>query len=293
VNETTIRVDEGAVARLRIASGKGDFAVAEVTEASDCDACDGSGRRVVQREDGTVFVQPCACRIPRDACRRFNAARIPKRLATKTLDNFRVDGDQAAAAMARHRVQQFVEAYGTPEGRHGFILMGSVGIGKSHLLAAALRVLTLERGAECRYVEFFHLLSELKDGYSSGKSDMEIIAPLCDVEVLAVDELGKGRGSDWEMYVLDEIISRRYNADKVTLFATNYTDNPRTTLKGRLPQAGGGFARTRGPRFTEEAVAETLVERVGERIYSRLREMCDPIAWEGPDFRRSGALGER
>ncbi len=281
-------------ARLRICSDKGDFAVAEVAGAGSCDACDGSGRRVVERE-GAVFVQPCSCHAGLDACQRFNAARIPRRLSEKTFDNFmlpspgdRLGSPLEAAAAAHARVRAFVESYGMPEGALGFVLMGPVGTGKSHLLAATLRVLTLERGVLCRYVEFFHLLSELKEGYSSGKSDMEIIAPLCEVDVLAVDELGKGRGSDWEMYVLDEIISRRYNADKTTLFATNYTDDPRTSLRSRLPQAGTAHARTRGREFVDKVVVETLEDRVGERIYSRLNEMCDFIPCHGPDFRKTG-----
>ena len=165
--------------------------------------------------------------------------------------------------------------------------MGPPGVGKSHLLVGALRVLTLEQAVRCRYVEFFHLLSELKDGYSQGRSEMDIIAPLCEVEVLAIDELGKGRGTDWEMYVLDEILSRRYNAGRVTLFASNYTLGKDTTLKSQL-SGGSAQVRTRGPRFQDQMVAETLEERVGTRIFSRLHEMCELVEVVGEDYRRLG-----
>lgn len=283
MTQTVVRSEDGREARLRISTGRTDFAIAEVVESEPCNECDGSGHKLVER-DQTEFVHPCSCRFAHSACQRFNSARIPRRLASKTFESFQPD---EALAFALARVKSFVECYETGDGSHGFVLMGPVGTGKSHLLAATLRVLTLEKGVECRYVEFFHLLSELKAGYSSGKSEMEIIAPLCAVDVLAVDELGKGRGSDWEMYVLDEIISRRYNADKVTLFATNYTDNPHTSLRKRLSTAKGGLVRTRGKEFMEDITAETLEDRVGERIYSRLSEMCDLIPCQGPDFRKS------
>lgn len=291
MNEIQIEVEGGRGARLRISSGRGDFAMAEPAPSEPCEDCDGDGRQVYERE-GAVFVRPCSCRRSLEACARFNAARIPRRLAEKTFESFelpapgdRFGSPRAAAAAAHKRVLDFVESYGTPEGRLGFVLMGSVGTGKSHLLAATLRVLTLQRAVDCRYVEFFHLLSELKEGYSSGKSEMEVIAPLCEVDVLAIDELGKGRGTEWEMYILDEIISRRYNADRSTLFATNYTNDPQTSLRSKLPAAGTGYARTSGRAFSEQVVAETLAERIGERIYSRLHEMCDFIPCNGPDFR--------
>ena len=33
--------------------------------------------------------------------------------------------------------------------------------------------------------------------------------------MLAIDELGKGRMTDWELTIIDEVISRRYNAQAV------------------------------------------------------------------------------
>ena len=53
-----------------------------------------------------------------------------------------------------------------------------------------------------------------------------IIGPLSEVDVLAIDELGKGRGSPFELDTMDELIARRYNAGRTTLFATNYSLDP-------------------------------------------------------------------
>ena len=87
---------------------------------------------------------------------------------------------------------------------------------------------------------------------------------------MVIDELGKGRGSDWELSVLDELISKRYNAKRTTMFTTNYG--------------------IEGPAKTGDSPAsESLVERVGVRIHSRLMEMCQPIRLVGRDQRRGNA----
>ena len=121
-----------------------------------------------------------------------------------------------------------------------------------------------------RYEEFFLLLSDIKDGFSKDKSAREWLGPLRDVEVLAIDEVGKGgRNLEFEQGVLDEIISVRYNAGRPTLLATNY------------PRAGATW------RFGAEGEpGETLEQRVGPRVYSRLHELCDFIEVVGDDFRK-------
>jgi DNA replication protein DnaC len=120
-------------------------------------------------------------------------------------------------------------------------------------------------------VEISLLYATIRRGFQEGKSGGEIIGPLSDVEVLAIDELGKGRGSQFEMETLDELIARRYNANRTTLFATNYSLEPeRRSVRTAAP---GGYVSTEDAKNTVRET-ELLRERVGERIYSRLCEMC-------------------
>ena len=77
------------------------------------------------------------------------------------------------------------------------------------------------------------------------------------------------------MNVLDELISKRYNAERTTLFTTNYMIE--AGAKGQIPQA------------SNQKGLESLQDRVGARIHSRLMEMCDPIRLSGRDFRRLSA----
>jgi DNA replication protein DnaC len=149
-------------------------------------------------------------------------------------------------------------------------------------LASALTHLSLELGVECRYVEISLLYATIRRGFQEGKSGGEIIGPLSEVEVVAIDELGKGRGSQFELETLDELIARRYNAGRTTLFATNYSLEPERRST-KLP----GYRTSEDVKGAAKEL-ELLRERVGERIYSRLCEMCDFVELPSgtPDQRR-------
>ncbi len=69
---------------------------------------------------------------------------------------------------------------------------------------------------------------------------------------------------------LDELIARRYNGGRTTLFATNYSLSAR---KESVRTGAGGYRNTDEAQVGRES--ELLRDRVGERIYSRLCEMCE------------------
>ena len=88
--------------------------------------------------------------------------------------------------------------------------------------------------------------------------------------------LGKGRQSPFELDTLDELIARRYNTNRTTLFATNFSLQPEDP-------------RARGYHDPAAKLASNLLrDRVGERIYSRLHEMCHLLQFpqETQDFRK-------
>lgn len=257
-----------------------DRALAAVCPACSgrCAVCGGAGVVIARGAEGYELSRPCECRLREARVRRFNAAHVPRSLAACTLESFKPYHPSQAEAHAR--VVDFVHGYlpGKDENR-GLMLMGPVGVGKSHLLAASVRYLALEKGLRCRYAELFLLFREIRDGYKAGKSEGDVLTPLEEVEVLALDEVGKGRCSEFELQVLDDVVSRRYNANRTTLFATNYTTDARTSY--RAPTATDSIA-------AQHVGAETLQDRVGYRIYSRLHQMCEMVPIDGPDYRTGG-----
>src|SRR5207245_9987237 len=167
----------------------------------------------------------------------------------------------------RRFVDEFVPG---ASGQRALVFCGPPGTGKTHLLSAMLRELAARKGVRGRFEEFFLLLSDIRDGFSRGLSSREWLEPLRQVDVLAIDEIGKGgKNRDFEQGILDEILSVRYNAGRPTLLATNY---PRPGTVGWEFKADGQSA-------------ENLEQRVGPRIYSRLHEMCDLMDVLGDDQR--------
>lgn len=286
---------EACAGRRYLLERTSDRAVAKVCAcAQPCSVCGGKGH-VLTTTEATYsqkvgpkqyeVLSPCVCRLLGRRVARYNEGNVPGVLAHADFESYRAHSP--GQDRARSAAQTFAHGYRRGQANKGYILSGPVGTGKTHLLASTLGHLILELGVAARYVEISLLYSTIRRGFQEGKSGGEIIGPLSEVEVLAIDELGKGRGSQFELETLDELIARRYNAGRTTLFATNYSLE--------YDRAGGGGQARTGHRSTEavarEALKDTelLRERVGERIYSRLCEMCEfvQLPSETPDMRRA------
>ncbi len=263
----------------------GDFAYAVAEKTYDgCTACRGTGlltREQVEHGHTYEVSAPCARRLLADRLALFNAAQLPAVHGPATFDAYKPATQEQAQALQKSK--EFVHKW--PGGR-GLVLSGPVGTGKTHLLAAMLKTLCIERGVRAAYVEISLLYSTIRRGFQEGKSGGEIIGPLSKIELLAIDELGKGRGSAFELETLDELIARRYNAGKTTLFATNFSLRPQE-------ERAMGMIRTEDLKETGKE-SRLLCERVGDRIYSRLCELCDFVEFPPgtPDKRRARLSNE-
>ena len=242
--------------------------------AARCEICNDAGFLFERDDLGRETARMCACERRRVRVRLYNEASVPGKFADARLeDPFRDRYNHEAFSTCKLLVDQY------SQGDRGIILMGPSGGGKTFLVAALIYEMIFTRGVPALFRDFFHLLANLRSGYSSGRPESELIEPLVSVEVLVVDELGKGRNTPWEQNILDVLISQRYNNRKTTIFTTNYTESRATTLPERVRSKDGPLGES------ELEIRETLRERVGPRIYSRLREMCDLVTLGGPDRR--------
>ncbi len=247
---------------------------AEACKCFACESCQGTGRILEEDANGISRIRECQCADFSKKLKLFNQAGIPGKFVHEGLDNYEVTPPRHrslkdALTRARTFIKEFIQMKG--QYSQGLIFMGEPGLGKTHLAASIIKELILKHGVECKFVDFFELLRDIRHGYGEDISEGEFINPYVGVKVLVVDELAKGRNTDWEITILDHFISTRYNDDdKVTLVTTNFNDKPAISKDDNKKSA---------PSYT-------LEEKIGPRIFSRLMEMCKKVHLQGKDFRQ-------
>ncbi len=250
--------------------------------APSCPECGGTGYSVHTAEDGVARAKRCSCGWVDRVETLLKDARIPKRYRNCSFENY--DTLELPLERAKSQVQKFVEEYPTHD--FGLLLLGSCGVGKTHLAAAALTYLVREKGVFGLFYDFRDLLKEIQASYNpvSGTTEMGILQPIFGAEVLVLDDLGANKMTDWVKDTLSHIINNRYNERRVTIVTTNLEDEITTPSRG------------------DERVRERplLRDQIGDPLRSRLYEMCEVINLTGvEDFRmrvrhtgrRHGPLG--
>lgn len=253
----------------------------ELCACFKCPECEGRGHVYIEDETGISSMSACVCAGLVQRLKKVGEAGIPGKFVSTRLETYHpIDASQKLALRV---AQDFVQDFGRSQ--QGLLFMGRPGLGKTHLAVAIIKILILDKRADCKFVDFFQLLSDIRYGYSQDLSEQAIINPYVAAPILLIDELAKGRNTEWELTMLDQIISSRYNAaDKITLFTTNYSDQSPNAKKGGSNDTHKEFNSGNG----RDALAseETLQDKVGERIYSRLVEMCRFVKLEGIDYRQ-------
>src|SRR5919107_3623051 len=200
-----------------------------------CQKCFGTGFEVTPGRGA----RKCECRTQDTRGKLLEQARIPRRYREPapprreacTLQNFYPAPNNGSQLKAFNYAFRLVREY--PGVERGLLLMGPVGVGKTHLAVAILKGL-MEKGVPCLFYEFGALLKEIQDSYNpiSKNSELRVLAPVYQAEVLVLDELGASKPTDWVRDTMMQIINTRYNDRKLTIFTTNYLDGRRNEREG-------------------------------------------------------------
>jgi DNA replication protein DnaC len=280
----------------------------------DCPHCQGSGWKVVERnaqgaqplatdrpgassqgEPKMVWAVPCDCTTGDRTERALQRARVPERYRHCDFENYETDNeiinassDQLAAwnrslSQAKMFVQRFAQEYSPVPGmqsEHGILLMGPCGVGKTHLAVSAMKTIVL-RGHSGLFYDYRELLKAIQDSYNpeNQATEMSVLEPVLKTEILVLDDVGSSKPSPWALETVGHILNTRYNEKRVTILTTNFPDSDAAS-------ANPSSQPSRVAGLRSPTVEDSLTERVGKRIRSRLYEMCRTLEINAPDYRK-------
>lgn len=230
-----------------------------------CVHCNGTGW--VPLPGDALRVEACGCQGDLRRQQRLAAASIPKRYRHCTLDSFREKS--TVLKNAKTRVREFVDLWPNTDDGKGLLMMGACGVGKTHLAVAALiEIINGGKPGRMLFNNFQDLIQEIQASFDSDASvsKSEILRPLLETDLLVLDELGSVKPTQFVQDILYYVINTRYNEERTTIFTTNYYDRP------------------------AEAKDETLEQRIGTRLRSRLFEMSERIEITGATDHRRNTL---
>jgi DNA replication protein DnaC len=170
------------------------------------------------------------------------------------------------------RAIQYVEEF--PNVPRGLLFAGPCGVGKTHLSVAILKTLIQEQMVAGTFVDEAELLRRLQYSYGPGspETEREVMLLLSEVDLLVWDDLGTGRPTEWVQETIRTVINHRYTYKKLTILSTNWPLQPKTRSSSRSEKLN-------------TTIKDTLEERIGRRLFSRIMEMCEVVQMDGPDFR--------
>lgn len=157
------------------------FDDAAASQTIACSYCYGSGMEVIAGKGA----RRCQCRSQDRQAKLLEQARIPSRYERCSLSSYQPARGNGTQLQAFNYAFKLIDEY--PAIDRGLLLMGTVGVGKTHLSAAILRGL-VEKGVPCLFYEFGALLKEIQNSFNpvAQTSELNVLAPVYEAEVLVL-----------------------------------------------------------------------------------------------------------
>jgi DNA replication protein DnaC len=205
-----------------------------------CRHCD-QGRQIAAEREKVAAQQRCR--------ELIDKAGIPLRCKDFTFASYPTN-NAARAIVAK--------AVGNWDFRQSLFLYGPYGIGKTGLMVAALRHVAImyaeqHPGATMRFASAPQLFRDLRAGYAD-ESYTRVLDTATSSSLLALDDLGAEKPTEWVKEQLYLIVNERYDSNRPIWITSNLT-------------------------------LDELEDRIGERVVSRLSEMCALLPLSGKNLR--------
>ncbi len=121
---------------------------------------------------------------------------------------------------------------------YGMYIYGDSGTGKTHLTACMCNEL-MSQLKQCLFTNFFEIAKLIQSTWNGNADSAVVIKRICEVDFLFLDDLGtemltKGGEDSWLQGQVFDIINKRYNNKKPTIFSSNYSMNELIKDRGMM-----------------------------------------------------------
>jgi DNA replication protein DnaC len=190
----------------------------------------------------------------RSRIKRLIDLNIGKRNWESDFENF-----NAYTPELEHHLSICREFANNPKGRK-LVMLGNNGTGKNHLATSVLKI----TGGILYTI--FEIELKLRQSYSGEAQEYQIIQGLCETKMLAIDEIGRTKGGEWEENLLSHIIDMRHKNLMPVILISN------CHLRENCPDGGG--------------CPKCVQHYLGNDILSRIIEDGVVINFTGQDYRQ-------
>ncbi len=203
-------------------------------------------------DTGFCDTKMCDCFKRALVLKGYESSGLGALIGKQTFENYSLEyfKDEAFERMTRNFEIIYGYANAFSEKSGSLLFMGGTGLGKTHL-SSALAKTVIDRGFDVLYTSAVNMISDFEKAKFKGEGDT---SRYFDTELLILDDLGAEVNSAFTESFVYNVIDTRICKGKPTVVSTNLT-------------------------------AHELSERYGERIFSRLLGVYQPLLFCGEDVR--------
>lgn len=163
---------------------------------------------------------------------------LGERYKNVTFENTQT-GVSTSFDVAFNRCKKYCEVYEQVlKNGYGIYLFGDKGVGKTHLTACMANYL-ISKCVPVLFTNLFEISKSVKSTFNreSNQTEQDLIQKFSNIEILFFDDLGteiftKSSGETWLQSLLFDLINKRYNNRKATIFSSNYSLNSLINERG-------------------------------------------------------------
>ena len=208
-------------------------------------------------DTGFIGVNMCSCMRHAIAQAMLEDSGLGKLALAQSFDTFSLSyykegRERSSMEHNLHTLQSFAKNF-TEKTQDSFLLVGSTGLGKTHL-STATAVSIIAKGYQVVYKTIQSMLDDF-EREQVGRGSYEDIRMYYEADLLIIDDLGAEMSTQFTVSCIYNVVNMRINNGKPTIISTNLTQSE-------------------------------LRERYADRITSRLFGEYKPLLFCGVDIRR-------